>query len=43
MAERDASRHAMLRRVGICEGHVANTHGVMTELFALLERHRRAG
>jgi uncharacterized protein (DUF58 family) len=42
-AERDASRHAMLRRVGICEGHVANTHGVMTELFALLERHRRAG
>jgi uncharacterized protein (DUF58 family) len=42
-AERDASRHAMLRRVGICEGRVASSHGVMTELFALLERHRRAG
>jgi uncharacterized protein (DUF58 family) len=42
-AERDRSRHAMLRRVGICEGHVANTQSVMTELFALLERHRRAG
>ncbi|TAP44065.1 DUF58 domain-containing protein [Arthrobacter sp. S39] len=42
-AERDAGRHAMLRRVGISEGHVANSHDVMTELFALLERHRRAG
>ena len=42
-AERDAGRHAMLRRVGISEGHVASSHDVMTELFALLERHRRAG
>ena len=42
-AERDASRYAMLRRVGICEGRVASSHGVMTELFALLERYRRAG
>jgi hypothetical protein len=42
-AERDASRNAMLRSVGISEGHVANTQDVMTELFALLERHRRAG
>ena len=42
-AERDTGRHAMLRRVGISEGHVANSHDVMTELFALLERHRRAG
>lgn len=42
-AERDAGRRAMLRRVGISEGHVANSHDVMTELFALLERHRRAG
>ncbi len=41
--ERDAGRHAMLRRVGISEGHVASSHDVMTELFALLERHRRAG
>ncbi|UZX03622.1 DUF58 domain-containing protein [Arthrobacter sp. CDRTa11] len=42
-AERDAGRHAMFRRTGITEGHVASSHGVMTELFALLERHRRAG
>jgi uncharacterized protein (DUF58 family) len=42
-AERGSGRHAMLRSVGICEGHVANSHDVMTELFALLERHRRAG
>ena len=35
-AERDAGRHAMLRRVGISEGHVASSHDVMTELFALL-------
>jgi hypothetical protein len=41
--ERDAGRHGMFRRVGISEGHVASSHGVMTELFALLERHRRAG
>ena len=42
-AGRDAGRHAMLRSVGISEGHVANSQEVMTELFALLERHRRAG
>lgn len=42
-AERESGRHAMLRSVGISEGHVANSHDVMTELFALLERHRRAG
>ena len=42
-AGRDAGRHAMLRSVGISEGHVANSQDVMTELFALLERHRRAG
>jgi uncharacterized protein (DUF58 family) len=41
--ERDAGRHGMFRRAGISEGHVAGSHGVMTELFALLERHRRAG
>lgn len=42
-AARGSGRHAMLRSVGISEGHVANSHDVMTELFALLERHRRAG
>jgi uncharacterized protein (DUF58 family) len=42
-AERGSGRHAMLRSVGICEGHVADSHDVMMELFALLERHRRAG
>jgi uncharacterized protein (DUF58 family) len=42
-AGRNSGRHAMLRSVGISEGHVANSHDVMTELFALLERHRRAG
>ncbi len=42
-AEREAGRRAMLRRVGISEGNVANSHDVMTGLFALLERHRRAG
>ncbi|MDQ0678161.1 uncharacterized protein (DUF58 family) [Arthrobacter pascens] len=41
--DRDAGRHGMFRRAGISEGHVASSHGVMTELFALLERHRRAG
>lgn len=41
--ERDASRHAMFRRAGITEGHVTGSAGVMAELFALLERHRRAG
>jgi len=42
-AGRDSGRHAMLRSVGISEGHVANSQDVMTELYALLERHRRAG
>lgn len=41
--ERDAERHAMLRRTGITQGHVSGSNAVMTELFALLERHRRAG
>ncbi|RAX44391.1 DUF58 domain-containing protein [Arthrobacter sp. AQ5-06] len=41
--ERDAARLAMLRRTGITQGHVSGSSAVMTELFALLERHRRAG
>ncbi|HCC38848.1 MAG TPA: DUF58 domain-containing protein [Arthrobacter bacterium] len=41
--ERDAARQAMLRRTGITQGHVAGSGTVITELFALLERHRRAG
>jgi uncharacterized protein (DUF58 family) len=41
--ERDAGRHAMFRRTGITQGHVTGSSAVMTELFALLERHRRAG
>lgn len=41
--ERDAARQAMLRRTGITQGHVTGSSAVMTELFALLERHRRAG
>ncbi|WP_255769488.1 DUF58 domain-containing protein [Pseudarthrobacter sulfonivorans] len=41
--ERDAGRQAMFRRAGISEGRVTGTSMVMTELFALLERHRRAG
>ena len=43
VGERDAGRKAMLRQAGITEGEVAGTGGVMTALFALLERHRRAG
>ena len=43
VAERDAGRRAMLRQAGITEAEVAGTGGVMTALFALLERHRRAG
>lgn len=43
VAERDAGRKAMLRQAGITEGEVDGTGGVMTALFALLERHRRAG
>ncbi|MGF9646397.1 DUF58 domain-containing protein [Pseudarthrobacter oxydans] len=42
-AERDAGRKNMLRQAGITEGSVAGTHDVITALFALLERHRRAG
>ncbi|MDQ0664051.1 uncharacterized protein (DUF58 family) [Arthrobacter ulcerisalmonis] len=42
-AERDAARKAMLRGAGITEGEVAGSGDVITGLFALLERHRRAG
>ncbi|WP_018761548.1 DUF58 domain-containing protein [Arthrobacter sp. 135MFCol5.1] len=42
-AQRDAERKAMLRAAGIVEGDVAASDDVMTGLFALLERHRRAG
>ncbi|UTT68053.1 DUF58 domain-containing protein [Arthrobacter sp. DNA4] len=42
-AERDAGRKAMLRAAGITEGEVAGSGDVITGLFALLERHRRAG
>jgi uncharacterized protein (DUF58 family) len=42
-SERDAGRKAMLRAAGITEGDVAGTGDVITGLFALLERHRRAG
>ena len=41
--ERDAGRKAMLRTAGITEGDVAGSVDVITGLFALLERHRRAG
>jgi uncharacterized protein (DUF58 family) len=41
--DRDAGRQDMLRRAGITGGSVAGSQDVMTELFALLERHRRAG
>ncbi|TQJ41220.1 uncharacterized protein DUF58 [Arthrobacter sp. SLBN-112] len=41
--ERDAARRAMLRGAGITEGEVAGSADVITGLFALLERHRRAG
>ena len=42
-AERDAARTAMLRGAGITEGEAAGSGDVITGLFALLERHRRAG
>lgn len=42
-AERDARRENMLRQAGITENSVAGTRDVITALFALLERHRRAG
>jgi uncharacterized protein (DUF58 family) len=41
--DRDAGRQDMLRQAGITGGSVAGSQAVMTELFALLERHRRAG
>jgi uncharacterized protein (DUF58 family) len=43
VAQRDADRKAMLRAAGITEGDVAGSEDVITGLFALLERHRRAG
>lgn len=43
LAERDSARKAMLRRAGITEGEVDASHHVVHALFALLERHRRAG
>jgi hypothetical protein len=43
VAERDTGRRNMLRRAGIAEGSVGGSRDVVTELFALLERHRRAG
>lgn len=43
VAERDTGRKAMLRQAGITEGEVAGSRDVVTALFSLLERHRRAG
>jgi uncharacterized protein (DUF58 family) len=43
LAERDAARREMLRQAGITEGEVGGSQDVVTALFALLERHRRAG
>jgi uncharacterized protein (DUF58 family) len=42
-AERNAARTAMLRQAGITHGEVDGSQDVVTALFALLERHRRAG
>lgn len=42
-SERDSGRNSMLRAAGITEGDVAGSGDVITGLFALLERHRRAG
>jgi uncharacterized protein (DUF58 family) len=42
-AERDSARTAMLRQAGITHGEVDGSQDVVTALFALLERHRRAG
>ncbi|UKA65163.1 DUF58 domain-containing protein [Arthrobacter sp. FW306-05-C] len=42
-SERDAGRQAMLRAAGITEGDVSGSGDVITGLFTLLERHRRAG
>ncbi|MEO5314503.1 DUF58 domain-containing protein [Pseudarthrobacter sp. CC12] len=41
--DRDAARKAMLQSAGITEGEVAGSGDVIASLFALLERHRRAG
>ncbi|GKV73421.1 DUF58 domain-containing protein [Arthrobacter sp. KFRI-F3372] len=43
VAERDTGRKVMLRQAGITEGEVAGSRDVVSALFALLERHRRAG
>ncbi|MGX5717628.1 DUF58 domain-containing protein [Arthrobacter sp. MAHUQ-56] len=43
VALRDADRKTMLRGAGITEGEVAGSQDVISALFALLERHRRAG
>jgi len=43
VAERDAGRKAMLTQAGITEGEVDGSGDVVTALFTLLERHRRAG
>ncbi|MEV7455815.1 DUF58 domain-containing protein [Pseudarthrobacter oxydans] len=43
VAERDTGRKAMLRQAGLTEGEVAGSRDVVSALFALLERHRRAG
>jgi uncharacterized protein (DUF58 family) len=41
--ERDSARKAMLRGAGVTEGEVDGSQHVVNALFALLERHRRAG
>jgi uncharacterized protein (DUF58 family) len=40
---RDHARRAMLRQAGVTEGTVDSSQDVITALFTLLERHRRAG
>jgi uncharacterized protein (DUF58 family) len=42
-AERDTARNDMLRRAGISTGEAGSSRDVLPALFALLERHRRAG
>lgn len=41
--ERDQGRDDMLRRAGITGGEVSGSNEVVSALFGLLERHRRAG
>jgi uncharacterized protein (DUF58 family) len=43
VTDRDSGRTDMLRQAGITGGSVSGSPEVITELFALLERHRRAG